>query len=80
LSFVSVFFVAALVSFYAPYINASSMELLSQSSRLVNLAENHDIEIPLTNDSLAVLTGNDARIAASMIDEIIDNHEKSTWS
>ena len=80
LSLVSVFFITALISVYWWPINASSITLFSQKSRLLSFAEEHNIEIPLKENSLTWYTADDARLVAGMIDEIIDNYEIETWS
>jgi hypothetical protein len=44
------------------------------------LAEKNDIDMPLTNNSLVNLTGEDARLVAGAIDEILEQYEINTWS
>lgn len=80
LSFVSVFFAAVLVSFYAWPFNATSLSLSSQKTRLVSLLDKENIAIPLWDNSLSNLTWDTARLAAGIIDEIVDEYEVSAWS
>ena len=80
LSFIAVFFTATLISMYWWPFRASSLTLYSQESRLESLAEKNDIDMPLTNNSLVNLTGEDARLVAGAIDEILEQYEINTWS
>ena len=56
------------------------MALYSQESRLESLAEKNNIDMPLTNNSLVNLTGEDARLVAGAIDEILEQYEIESWS
>ena len=80
LSFIAVFFTATLISMYWWPFRASSLALYSQESRLESLAEKNNIDIPLTNNSLVNLTGEDARLVAGAIDEILEQYEIEAWS
>ena len=56
------------------------MALYSQESRLELLAERNNIDMPLINNSLVNLTGEDARLVAGAIDEILEQYEIESWS
>ena len=79
LSLIAVFFCATLISVYGP-INATSMTLFSQKSRITTLLEKENIQLPLTDNSLANLTWDSARLVAWALDEILDNYEVEDWS
>lgn len=80
LSLIAVFFTATLISMYWWPFRASSLALYSQELRLESLTEKNDIDMPLTNNSLVNLTGEDARLVAGAIDEILEQYEIKTWS